>query len=101
VVKIYTTWASDPAKEDLMSQPTPTGRPKTVNFTIDGRPFTTDDPNQTAAALLRLAGLDPAGYDLGEIRPGNPEPKRFKDEQPVHIQDGDKFVSIREGAEVA
>jgi hypothetical protein len=84
-----------------MSEATPIRRPKTVKFTIDGRPFTTDDPHQSAAALLRLAGLEPSGYDLGEIRPGNPEPKRFKDDQPVHIQDGDRFVSIRERADVA
>ena len=84
-----------------MSETTPIRRPKSVKFTIDGRPFTTDDPQQSAAALLRLAGLDPSGYDLGEIRPGNPEPKRFKDDQPVHIQEGDRFVSIRERAEVA
>jgi hypothetical protein len=51
--------------------------------------------------LLELAGLDPAGYDLGELRPGNPEPKRFKDDQPVHVQDGDKFLSIPDSAEVA
>lgn len=85
-----------------MNQPPVSARPsQTVRFTIDGRPFTIDDPKQTAAALLRLAGLDPTGYDLGRIRPGNPEPDRFKDEQPVHVKDGDKFVSIRERAEVA
>jgi hypothetical protein len=82
-------------------EPTPIRRPKTVTFTIDGRTFTTEDPHQSAAALLKLAGLDPAGYDLGELRPGNPEPKRFKDDQPVHVQDGDKFLSIRDSAEVA
>lgn len=83
-----------------MSEPTPI-RSKTVTFTIDGRPFTVDNRKQTAADLLGLAGLDPAGYDLGEVRPGNPEPKRFKDDQPVNIKDGDRFVSIRERAEVA
>lgn len=84
-----------------MSEPTQVRKPKAVNFTIDGRPFTIDDPHQTALALLTLAGLDPTGYDLGEMRPGNPEPKRFKDDQPVYVKDGDKFVSIRERAEVA
>lgn len=84
-----------------MSEPTPIRQSKTVTFTIDGRPFTVDDRKQTAAGLLGLAGLDPAGYDLGEVRPGNPEPKRFKDDQPVNIKDGDRFVSIRERAEVA
>jgi hypothetical protein len=85
-----------------VSESTPSSkRPGSVTFTIDGRPFTIDDPKQTAAALLQLAGLDPAGYDLGEVRPGNPEPKRFKDDQPVHVHNGDMFVSIRERAEVA
>jgi hypothetical protein len=84
-----------------MSEPTPIRKPKLVRFTIDGRPFTTDDRHQTAAALLKLAGLDPSGYDLGELRPGDPEPKRYKDDRPVNIQEGDKFVSIRERAEVA
>lgn len=74
---------------------------RTVHFTIDGRPFSTEQPEQTAAALVALAGLDPAGYDLGEIRPGHPEPKVFDDEDLVHIHEGERFVSIRERAEVA
>jgi hypothetical protein len=74
---------------------------KPIHFTIDGRPFTTEDPDPTAAELLTLAGLDPNGYDLGQIRPGDPEPDRFKDQQKVHLHDGEKFVSIRERAEVA
>lgn len=74
---------------------------RVIKFTIDGRPFTTTDPKQTASALLRLAGLDPACYDLAEIRHGNADPKRYKDEAPVHIEDGDKFVTIRQRAEVA
>jgi hypothetical protein len=71
-----------------------------VTFTIDGRPFTIDDPHQTAEALLRLAGLDPALYDLALMRKGSTEPKRFKDDQRVQVRDGDEFVSIRERAEV-
>ena len=73
----------------------------TVQFTIDGRPFSTDQPDQTAGALLTLAGLDPEGYDLGEIVPGHPEPKLFEEGQHLHIHEGEKFVSIRERAEVA
>jgi hypothetical protein len=84
-----------------MSEPTPIRRHEIVHFAIDGRPFTVEDPDQTAAELLKLAGLDPVGYELGELLPGNPEPKRFKDDQVVHIKDGEKFVSIRKRAEVA
>lgn len=85
-----------------MSKPTDiTKRPKTVKFTIDGRPFSTTDSKQLAAAVLGLAGLDPAGYDLAEVRPGHAEPKRYDDNETVHIKDGDKFVTIRQSAEVA
>lgn len=85
-----------------MPKPTDlTKRPKPVKFTIDGRPFSTNDSKQDPAALLRLAGLDPVGYDLAEIRHGHAEPKRFDDDDIVHIQDGDKFVTIRQSAEVA
>ena len=38
-----------------------------IPFTIDGEPFTTDDLSQRASELLRLAGLDPAIFDLGEL----------------------------------
>ncbi len=78
-----------------------TKRPTSVKFTIDGRPFSTTDSKQAASALLRLAGLDPSGYDLAELRPGHAEPKRLADDDIVHIKDGDKFVTIRQSAEVA
>ena len=73
---------------------------RSVTFTIDGRAFTLDAPHQIASDLLRLAGLDPALYNLARMRPGTAEPQRFKDDQPVQIHDGDEFVSIRERAEV-
>ncbi len=73
---------------------------RSVTFTIDGRSFSLDDPHQVAADVLRLAGLDPALYNLARMRGGNAEPQRFKDDQPVQIHDGDEFVSIRERAEV-
>lgn len=76
-----------------------TNRP--INFTIDGRQFTTEDPKQTASELLELAGLDPDCYDLGELHGHNPKPKRYTDDQVIHIQNGDRFVSIRERATVA
>ena len=84
-----------------MSQSKPSKPPDSITITIDGRQFTLDERKQTAQDLLMLAGLAPASYDLGELRPGNPEPKRFKDDQQIVLKDGDKFVSIRERAEVA
>ena len=73
-----------------------------IPFTIDGQPFTTDDPSQRASALLRLAGLDPSVFDLGElIGKDRPETRRFADDELVSIAKDARFVSIRDSAPVA
>jgi hypothetical protein len=74
---------------------------KPVEFTIDGRPYSTTDRQQLAVDLLRLAGLDPALYDLGEVHGQRPQPKRYQDHEPVTIRPGARFVSIRQRADVA
>jgi hypothetical protein len=72
-----------------------------IKFMIDGRPFVVTEADQTAASLLQLAGLDPAGYDLGELHGNNPVPTRYKDNRKIRVKDGDRFVSIRQQAAVA
>ena len=73
-----------------------------IPFTIDGQPFTTSDLSQRASSLLRLAGLDPANFDLGEIEgKERPQTKRFADDEIVAISKDARFVSIREKAPVA
>jgi hypothetical protein len=71
-----------------------------IHFTIDGQPFTTKDRRQSASALLRLVGLDPARYDLGELEPGG-KTNRFADDEVVTIRPNARFVSIRCAADVA
>ena len=74
---------------------------RSIPFSIDGQPFTTDDISQKASALLRLAGLDPANYDLGELQgKERPQPKRFDDDEVVVIEKDARFVSIRQKADV-
>jgi hypothetical protein len=72
-----------------------------IHFTIDGRPYTTTDHKQLAANLLRLAGLDPNRFDLGELRGHRPDPVRYADDTVVDIYNGARFVSIRHRADVA
>ena len=73
-----------------------------IPFTIDGQPFNTDDLSQRASALLRLAGLDPATFDLGQlVGKEHPETRRFADDEVVTIVKDARFVSIRESATVA
>lgn len=71
-----------------------------VTFTIDGITYATLDNDQESAALLRLAGLDPAEYDLARIVAGK-EPKVFKDEKVLDLHEGDVFVSVKQNSPVA
>ena len=75
---------------------------RSIPFTIDGKPFTTDDISQRASALLHLAGLDPTNYDLGElIGKDRPETKHFDDDEVVEITKDARFVSIRQKGPMA
>lgn len=73
-----------------------------IPFTIDGVPYETDDPSQRAFELLKLAGLDPAGYDLGEVE-GKEHLKTtwYKDDDVVSVHKHARFVSRRHSAPVA
>jgi hypothetical protein len=72
-----------------------------VSITIDGRQFEVEQGrHETAANLLRLAGLDPRGYDLAEVL-GHGDVRTFRDDQVVDVRQDEKFVSIRQTAPVA
>ena len=71
-----------------------------IPFTIDGQPYATSDLSQTAADLLRLAGLDPSGYDLAEVTKEGPAKDPFKDDDIVTIYKDERFVTIRQEASV-
>ena len=72
-----------------------------IPFTIDGKPYETDQRTQRAEDLLKLAGLDPAVFDLAEVPKEGPPRKPFKDDEPVTIDKDERFVSIRTSAPVA
>jgi hypothetical protein len=84
-----------------MSDHTVTDLHRPIRFTIDGRPYETRKRKQPAADLLRLAGLDPTLYDLGVLRGHQPQPMRFADDDIVTIHEAERFVSIRQSADVA
>jgi hypothetical protein len=75
-------------------------RRRKLTITIDGERFTTRDDDQEAASLLRLAGVDPAQYDLAKLR-HNGEYKVYRDERVLDLEDGDEFVTVRQNAPVA
>jgi hypothetical protein len=71
-----------------------------VEFTIDGHRYATTMRRQPAADLLRLAGLDPRAYDLGELRGRRPFPVRYGDLDVVEIHKGTRFVSLHDRVEL-
>lgn len=73
-----------------------------IPFTIDGGPYETDDLSQRASELLKLAGLDSDGYDLGEVEgKEHLETKWYQDNEIVEIRKDARFVSRRQSAPVA
>jgi hypothetical protein len=71
-----------------------------VRFTIDGESHNSYDDDQTATALLLLAGVAPSGYDLARILPAGGT-ELFRDEQIVTIKNGDEFVTAKHVGGVA
>jgi len=84
-----------------MTEHTVTDLHRPIHFTIDGRRHETRQRKQPAVDLLRLAGLDPVRYDLGVLRGHHPHPVRFADDEIVTVHEGERFVSIRQRADVA
>jgi hypothetical protein len=69
-----------------------------LTFTIDGVEFTAVDRKQTAADLLRLAGLDPEDYDLLRAVGHGETEKRYHDLDEVQLVPGGRYLSLFTGA---
>jgi hypothetical protein len=66
-----------------------------VEFSIEGRRFRSPNRRQSAAQLLRLAGLDPAGYELWELRTHRPLPVRYRPADEILVRRGARFIAVR------
>lgn len=71
-----------------------------VTITIDGVTFSPDDDHQQASALLWMAGVDPAQYDLAMVKPHG-QTHVYRDDKVINLKDGDAFVTVRQSAQVA
>ncbi|MFJ6347122.1 hypothetical protein ACIQLM_16490 [Pseudarthrobacter oxydans] len=71
---------------------------ETITLTVDNVQFTVSAKHQTAGAILTLAGLDPAMYELAKLH-GDGAP--YKGDQQVIVHEGDAFVTVRTSAPVA
>lgn len=67
-----------------------------VTFTLDGVHYIVEDRRQLAADLLRLAGLDPADYDVLRVV-GEDQEQRFHDQDEVQLVPGGRYLSFFTG----
>jgi hypothetical protein len=65
-----------------------------VEFSIDGRRFSTSIRTQAAADLLLLAGRSPHRYQLAELRVHRLRPLTYGAEEPVRIRRGTCFLAV-------
>lgn len=72
--------------------------PHEIKFEIDGKTYTTTNREQPAKDLITLAGLDPAQYDLAQVKGDHEKP--YADTDLVKIDPNDKFVTVRVSAPV-
>lgn len=92
---------NDSPPQNLPHDSPPGRSDEPVSFTLDGRPLTAPSADSTADEVLRLGGLDPAGYDLTRVRPGQAPEKPYADDRKIRIRNGDAFLSVRQSAQVA
>lgn len=81
----------------MMANANDPGKPP-VTFTIDGVEYSSNDRRQTAGDLLRLAGLDPADYDLLRVVGKDENEQRFQDSEEVQLVPGGRYLSLFTGA---
>ncbi|MBK9726294.1 MAG: hypothetical protein IPO89_15025 [Actinomycetales bacterium] len=71
-----------------------------VTITIDGVSFTTEKGHEQCSALLWMAGVDPAQYDLAIVKQHG-QTQVFGDDTVINLKNGDAFVTVRQSAQVA
>ncbi|WP_144662876.1 hypothetical protein [Paenarthrobacter nicotinovorans] len=71
---------------------------ETITFTVDNVELKVSDKHQTAGAILALAGLDAAMYELAKL---HGDGAAYKADQQVIVHEGDAFVTVRTSAPVA
>lgn len=84
-------------KEMAMATEHAAHHPHTIEFLIDGDPYTTEERELTVGEILRLAGKDPASYYLVEIK-GQRERDPHKDPaEEIKLHPNSKFVTVSSG----
>ena len=73
-------------------------REKTIDYTVDGEDFTTDQKELTPATIMTLAGIDPVTHYLTEVLEDKSQVSfEGKNDQLIKMKDDMVFVSAKTG----
>lgn len=68
-----------------------------VTYFLDGDPKTTNEKTLTPDQILKNGGIDPADHYLKWITGEATHSYQNKGDEPIHIHNGMKFISIHNG----
>lgn len=69
----------------------------TFQFTVDDESFSTHEHTLTPIQILEIAGLDPATHYLVQIHGNHQVSYKDKPNEPIHMHQHAKFVSVFTG----
>jgi hypothetical protein len=72
--------------------------PRLIHFTLDGEPYTTDEPRMTPNHILQTFGhLDPLKNYLVQLEGNHKESYLDKGDEPIRVHEHARFISVRIG----
>lgn len=79
------------------AQKQPKPKPHQIHFTVDGEELETKERELSPHEILGLAGIDPATHYLVQIQGRHQIPYQDKPDEPIHMHEGLKFISVSTG----
>jgi len=83
--------------ETSATKKTPQPKPHVIHFSVDGEELETSDRELTPRQILAIAEIDPATHYLVQIQGRHQIPYQDKPDEPIHMHEGLKFISVSTG----
>jgi pyruvate/2-oxoglutarate dehydrogenase complex dihydrolipoamide dehydrogenase (E3) component len=82
---------------NIGSGESPGALPRTIHYTVDGESQETTERTLTPRQIIIAAGLNPAERYLVEIKGKHQESYKDAMDTPIHMHEGQKFVTVFTG----
>ncbi len=69
----------------------------TFTYSVDDEPQSTSEHTLTPVQILQIAGIDPSAHYLVQIIGNHQESYQNKMEEPIHMHEHMKFISVSTG----